>query len=87
MTGGPAGSLATLGKDWEAKRVDETGTSMVSNLLMMGGLSSGFLFRAAVPRVALSVDTDRGDPCNGVPEGVEMVENADAGGVQFIRCK
>jgi len=60
---------------------------MDSNLLMNGGFSSSSLFSATdFVLVGVDVDTETGDPFAGVPEE-EAVENAAAGGVQFIRCK
>lgn len=38
-------------------------------------------------RVAAAVDTETGDPFVDVAEAVEAVENADVGGVHFIRFK
>ena len=83
-----AGSLATLGKDCEAKSVGVTGISMDSNLLMNGGLGSlSFFSRTGfLLEVGLAIDTEIGDPWVGVPEE-DAVEKAAAGGVQVIRRK
>ena len=81
-------SLATLGKDCKANSVGVMGISMDSNLLMNGGFGSLGFFSGTgfLVEVGLAIDTETGDPWVGVPEG-DAVENAAAGGVQFIRCK